>query len=65
MINGHVLSPPLSVVVAIPACLPGAAIQVEGPLRSSKNDLDGRRSLILPVGGRQDLPDMAHHGLGM
>ena len=65
MINGHALSPPLSVVAAIPACLPGAAVQVEARCEVRKNDLDGRRSLILPVGGRQDLPETAHHGLGM
>ena len=63
MINGHALFPPLSVVATIPADpepRSGWSARSE-----ATNDLDGRRSLILPAGSHQELPGDGHHSHGM
>src|SRR5262249_11938906 len=44
MINGHALSPPLSVVAAIPAG-PESRSKVSAGSEAGTNDVDGRRSL--------------------
>jgi hypothetical protein len=63
MINGHALSPPLSVVAAIAA--DPAPVQRSARREARTNDLDDRWSLILPAGARQDLSGDGHHGHGM
>jgi hypothetical protein len=64
MINGHALSPPLSVVATIPVDPePRSGWSARSEART--NGLDGRRSLILPVGSHQGLPGDGQHGHGM
>jgi hypothetical protein len=64
MINGHALFPPLSVVATIPADPePRSGWSARSEART--NDLDGRRSLILPAGSHQELPGDGDHGHGM
>lgn len=64
VINGHALFPPLSVVATIPADPePRSGWSARSEART--NDLDRRRSLILPAGSHQELPGDGHHGHGM
>jgi hypothetical protein len=64
MIYGHALSPPCSVVATIPAD-PEPRSGWSARSQARTNDLDGRRSLILPADSHQELPGDGHHGRGM